>query len=117
MLLAIEGMHYYAYHGYYPEEQIIGCWYTIDVYVTADFEAAHNDHLSDTFNYEQITAFCSTTMQTPVQLVEHLTQKIWDGLAHLYPTATALKVRISKHHPPLINHIEKIFVEIDKKMR
>ncbi len=116
MLLAIEGMQYYAYHGYYPEEQVIGCWYTVDVYVSADFEAAHSDCLSDTFNYEQILALCAVSMQTPVQLVEHLAQKIWDGLTHLYPTATALKVRLSKHQPPLSGRVEKIFVEIDKKM-
>ena len=36
-----KGMEFYAYHGFYQEEQLIGGDYVVDVYVHTDF----NNHL------------------------------------------------------------------------
>ena len=36
-VIALEGMRFFAYHGFYPEENIIGTNYVVDVYITADF--------------------------------------------------------------------------------
>ena len=51
--IALEGMRFYAYHGFYEEEQIIGNNYVIDVYIKTNFsEAAETDDLYKTINYE-----------------------------------------------------------------
>ena len=50
-LIAIEGMKFYAFHGYYPQEQLIGTEFLVDVYVEVNTTtAAANDSLSDTIN-------------------------------------------------------------------
>ena len=47
--VAIEGMQFYAHHGYYHEEQKLGGHYNVDVYVDMDLsKAAKSDELEDT---------------------------------------------------------------------
>ena len=46
-------MEFHAFHGFYPEEQIIGCKYSVDLELTLDAtHAALNDELQGTINYE-----------------------------------------------------------------
>ena len=116
MLIAVEGMTCYAYHGYYAQEQIVGGRYTIDVYITLNnTQAAYTDNLNHTVNYEQILAICQQQMQTPKRLVETVAQQVLDEISGLSPQINHTKVRITKHHPPMNNLVEKIFIEIEKK--
>ena len=118
MLIAVEGMTFYAYHGYYPQEQIVGGRYTIDVYITLNnTQAAYTDNLNHTVNYEQILAICQQQMQTPKRLVETVAQQVLDEISGLSPQINHTKVRITKHYPPMNNLVEKIFIEIEKKRR
>ena len=39
-LIALEGMQFYAYHGVYDEEQIIGNNYVIDIYISTNYSKA-----------------------------------------------------------------------------
>ena len=55
MIIALEGMHFWAKIGYYEEEQIIGNEIHVDVYVdTKDLVLDGNDDLGSTLNYETI---------------------------------------------------------------
>ena len=64
-LIALEGVHFYAYHGFYEEEQIIGNNFILDVYVEANTGlAARTDDLFSTVNYETIYRICQMEMRT-----------------------------------------------------
>jgi len=52
--IALEGMHFFAYHGYYAEERIVGNQFIIDVYVDVDTFDSQDDNIDDTVNYEVI---------------------------------------------------------------
>jgi len=53
--ITLEGLEFFAYHGYYDEEQKIGNKYSVDLTVYADLsEAAAEDKLSKTINYETL---------------------------------------------------------------
>jgi dihydroneopterin aldolase len=59
-IIALEGIRLHARHGYYPEEEILGTEFIIDVYVETDTnEAAKSDELIHTVNYETIYLICS----------------------------------------------------------
>ncbi|PSR01159.1 MAG: hypothetical protein BRD50_09125 [Bacteroidetes bacterium SW_11_45_7] len=75
-LIAIEGMQFYAHHGYYKEEQKIGGQYKVDVYLRAKLEeAAQEDMLVKTINYENIYAVISEEMTGKSQLIEYVAKK------------------------------------------
>ncbi|MFT5645393.1 MAG: dihydroneopterin aldolase, partial [Aureispira sp.] len=96
-LIALEGMEFYAYHGFYPEEQLIGGDYIIDVYLETDFdEAANQDALEVTINYETIYRIVKVEMQKNSKLLETIAQRIINKIIGICTTVEGLKVRVTK---------------------
>ena len=61
--VSLEGMEFYARHGYYEEERVIGNKYSVDVTIEADLsEAAATDKLDGTINYERVYEIVSDVM-------------------------------------------------------
>lgn len=115
-LIAIEGMQFYAHHGYYYEEQKIGSQYVVDVYLRADLtEAAREDALSKTINYENLYQICEEIMEQRVHLLETVTQRILDRLGAEFPNLQYAKVRVSKMNPPLKGTVERVYVSLEKE--
>ncbi len=45
--ISIEGMEFYAYHGCFAEEQLIGTWFVVDLFLETDTtEAEQTDDLT-----------------------------------------------------------------------
>ena len=111
--VALEGMQFYAYHGFYEEEQLIGGYFVVDVYVDTDFMlAAETDDLSGTVNYETVYFVCRMEMKRPSKLIEHVAQRIHQRLMGVLSSATGILVRISKLNPPLGGPVSRSYVEV-----
>jgi dihydroneopterin aldolase len=53
--IALHGAEFFARHGYYPEEQILGNRFIVDIEVSYDNDLSdQSDNLEDTVNYEQL---------------------------------------------------------------
>ena len=53
-LIQLENMEFYAYHGHYKEEQIVGSKFLITLSMKTDLKkAAKTDNLKDTVNYHK----------------------------------------------------------------
>ena len=112
-LIAVEGMRFYAYHGFYEEEQKIGQYYLVDVYVHTNFgKAAQEDDLSKTINYETIYLATKIEMNKPTQLLEALATRISDSLKNKFANIEEIRVRVSKLHPPLGAQVERTYIEV-----
>tara|TARA_A100000171_G_scaffold52377_1_gene70467 strand:+ start:860 stop:1225 length:366 start_codon:yes stop_codon:yes gene_type:complete len=99
--VALEGMEFYAYHGFYEEERKIGNRYSVDIEVTTNFEkAAQQDDLSGTVDYVQLYEIVKNRMATPAKLLEKLGQEIIDGIFERFSSVSEVKVSVAKHNPP-----------------
>ena len=84
--LSLEGMEFYAQHGVYEEETILGGKYTVDVTVEVDIvKAAVTDDIQSAVNYEVIHAIVKSVMQKPTKLIETIIERIGLGLKNHYP--------------------------------
>lgn len=100
--IALEGLEFFAYHGYYPEEQLIGNKYALDIIVHTDFmEAAKHDKLSETVNYGTLYQIASKVMKEPAKLLEHIAFKVIENIREHYPNVAKITVKVSKFNPPL----------------
>jgi 7,8-dihydroneopterin aldolase/epimerase/oxygenase len=100
--VALEGMEFFAFHGFYDEEQKIGNKYGVDLRVYVDLSAAAaTDSLPRTINYEQLYAAVLTEMGVRARLLEHLGQRILDRVFTLFPHIELAEVSVSKFNPPL----------------
>lgn len=101
-IIALEGLEFFAYHGYYEEEQKIGNRYQVDIQITTDFsEAAEEDKLGGTVNYEDLYRIIASIMKDKIKLLEHIAQRIIQQVRIQYPAVSEIKVSISKLNPPI----------------
>ncbi|MBC3539947.1 dihydroneopterin aldolase [Rufibacter sediminis] len=115
--IALEGMEFFAYHGYYDEEQKIGNKYGVDLYLQTDLHAAGaSDNLEQTVNYETLYNLVKHEMSIPARLLEHVAHRILEGVYQQFPFVQQVKVSVSKFNPPLggICHRARITVEKNK---
>ncbi|MDQ1086215.1 MULTISPECIES: dihydroneopterin aldolase [unclassified Siphonobacter] len=100
--IALEGLEFFSYHGFYEEEQKIGNRYSIDVIITVDFEqAAITDKLSETVNYSDVYQIVAELMRKSHKLLEHIAYQIIQGIRDHYPRVEKIKVSVSKYNPPV----------------
>ncbi len=98
--IALEGMQFYAYHGVYEEEQIIGNTFEVDIYITTDFEKAiEEDNIHETINYETVYLICETEMRKKVKLLETLTENIISALKFQFVSIEEIRIKVSKKNP------------------
>jgi dihydroneopterin aldolase len=113
-LIALEGMQFYAYHGFYKEEQLIGADYIVDVYITSDInQAAVADDLYKTINYETVYLICEAAMRTNAKLIENVAARISLNLKFQFGGIKELKIRIRKKNPPLGGQVAHAMVETE----
>ena len=113
-LIALEGMQFRAYHGVYEEEQLSGNNFTVDVYIQTSFEeAAENDDIKGTINYETVFLICQQVMREKVQLLENIAQQIIAKLKHQFDSIQEVQVRVRKNNPLPGNRVDSAFIELD----
>lgn len=112
--VALEGMEFYARHGYYEEERKIGNKYSVDVLLDVDFTgAANDDKLDGTVNYERVYEVVAEVMNIDAQLLEHLAGKMIRQLKKEFPQVNLVKVKVCKYNPPIKGLCHRAMVTLE----
>ncbi len=112
--ISIEGMEFYAYHGCFKEEQIIGTKFRVDLFIKSDTsEAEKTDDLSKTINYQTVFQIVKAQMQIKSKLLEHVGRRILDELKANFPEIENAKIKISKLNPPLGGKMENVSLTLN----
>ena len=111
--IALEGMAFFAKHGYYDEEQILGNEFIVDVHVDTQMQsAARTDKLMATVNYENIYLIVKYEMSKPARLLEHIGFRIEKQVkAKAGGFVKKVNVIIRKSNPPLGGRVKYSIVE------
>nr|WKN39047.1 dihydroneopterin aldolase [Tunicatimonas sp. TK19036] len=100
--ILLEGLEFFAYHGYHQEERKTGNRYNVDVLVEADVkQAAIQDQLKETIDYAKLYQTVKEEMEQPAKLLEHIGYRIIQQILEEFPQVTAVEVQVSKFNPPL----------------
>lgn len=101
--IQLHNLQFYAYHGVLPQERIVGGHYRIDVelVIIPPLRALTEDVLDDTVNYADAFALIRQQMDQPVNLLEHLANRITEALYAQFPQIEAVKLQITKVTPPI----------------
>ena len=100
--ISLHGAEFFAYHGFYPEEQRLGNKFIIDIDVNfitgGDLK---KDDIGGTINYEQLYEIVEEQMKQTKKLIETVAQNILDDTKKKFPAAKAVRISIKKLNPPL----------------
>ena len=100
--IALEGLEFFAFHGYYDEEQKMGNKYGVDLYISTNLLAAgETDKLPLTVNYEVLYRLVAEEMRAPARLLEHVAHRVLDRIMAELPHVRKVKISVSKFNPPL----------------
>jgi 7,8-dihydroneopterin aldolase/epimerase/oxygenase len=114
-VIEIEGMEFYAYHGHFAEEQVVGNRFIVDLTLVTDCEkAAKSDNLNDALNYLSVYMVVKEEMQIKSHLLEHVASRILNRLYNKFGQIGQAKVKISKLNPPMGGQIEKVSVTLER---
>ena len=102
-------MEFFAYHGCFKEEQIIGTKFRIDLSIETNVdEAAETDDLSKTINYLSVYQMVKRQMEIKSKLLENVGKRILDELYAEFPNISKAEVKVSKLNPPLGGKLDSV---------
>ena len=114
-IIEIENMEFFAYHGCFKEEQIVGNHFTVSLRLVGNLsKAAATDNISDAINYQTAYNIVKAEVEKPSHLLENVCQRILDSLFINMQNIDKATVKVSKMNPPLGGKIQKVSVTLSK---
>lgn len=115
-IIEIENMEFYAYHGCFKEEQVVGNQFQVSILIEADTQAAQkSDNINDTVNYQVVYNLIKEEMQQKSKLLEHVAERIVSSVHESFKEVKRVWVKVSKLNPPLGGKVEKVSVSLECK--
>jgi dihydroneopterin aldolase len=101
-IIRIEDMEFYAFHGHFKEEQIVGNRFLIDLEIETDLEPAGiSDRLDDAVDYTVACNVVKQEMEKKSKLLENIAKRILDSLYENLKNIKRATVKIRKMNPPV----------------
>ncbi len=101
-VISLQGMEFYAYHGCFDAEQVIGTYFTVDLMIETDVrEASLSDNLHHTVNYLSVYQLVKAQMDQKSHLLEHVARRILHDLMLKFETIDYAEIKVAKMNPPL----------------
>lgn len=112
-IIKLEDMHFFANHGFYEEETILGNEFVVNVQIDAQIAiAAMTDDLFKSVNYETVFFLCKSEMKKTAKLLETVAQRIVDRIEEQFDGVKGVQVEVIKLNPPLDGLVRKASVTI-----
>ncbi len=113
-VISIEGMEFFAYHGCFKEEQIIGTKFRCDLFLEVDTtKAEQTDSLRDTVNYQEVYEVVKKEMAIKSKLLEHVGRRIITRVKERFPAVKHVSLKIRKMNPPLGGKMDFVSVTLE----
>ncbi len=113
-VISIEGMEFFAYHGCFKEEQVIGTKFRCDLFLEVDTtKAEQTDILNDTVNYQEVYRVLKSEMDTKSKLLEHVGRRIIERIKESFPQVQHTRLIIRKLNPPLGGKMDFVGIELE----
>lgn len=114
-LIQIENMEFYAFHGHFKEEQIVGNRFLVDLTIETDMaQPAKSDSLKDALNYQRAYEIIKMEMEKKSHLLENIAYRILNALYAEMEGIKKVTVKVSKMNPPMRGKIGSVSVVMEK---
>jgi 7,8-dihydroneopterin aldolase/epimerase/oxygenase len=119
-IIALEGMRFFAYHGLYEEEKLMGSHFILDIELKTDVTFANTieedevDKVIGTINYETVYEICKIEMSRPQKLLETVVKNIMVALKWQFQNIFQLRIKIKKLNPPVGGTVASSSIEVEE---
>jgi dihydroneopterin aldolase len=113
--LTLQNMEFYAHHGHFTEENIIGGRFRVDVVIETDIsKASASDDLKDAVNYSRVYELVKKEIHQVSHLIEHVAGRIADGIHAEFKGINQVTVTVFKLNPPVGGKMDHFSVTITR---
>lgn len=111
----LEDMEFYAFHGHFKEERIVGNKFLVDLVLETDMTVpGETDNLNDAVNYQSAYKLVKREMEKKSHLLEHIAKRIIDAICNELPGVTKATVKIRKMNPPMGGKMRAVSVTLSR---
>jgi 7,8-dihydroneopterin aldolase/epimerase/oxygenase len=117
-IIQLNNLEFFAFHGCFKEERIIGNRFLVNVSLETDTsEAEETDDLTKTINYQEVYKLVKTEMEIASKLLENVARRIITSLSIKYPKLSNIEITVSKINPALGGKVESVSVKLNHHNR
>jgi dihydroneopterin aldolase len=114
-IIQLENMEFYANHGCYKEEQIVGNQFLVDLTLETNCDIPRQtDNIEDALNYLKVYEFIKEEMDEKSHLLEHVAGRILDRLYKEFDQIDKATIKVRKMNPPLGGKLESVSVTLSR---
>jgi len=114
-VIELEEMEFYAYHGCFKEEQVVGNRFLVKVTLETDCTVpAQTDSINDALNYVKVYEIVREEIMQKSHLLEHLNKRIIDHIYEKFPQLIKATVKVSKMNPPMGGQMKCVSVTFSR---
>lgn len=111
----LENMEFFAHHGHYAEEQIVGNKFLVNLTLETNMEiASRSDKLEDALDYQLVYKIVKNEMDKKSHLLEHIAGRILDALYQTFSSIESATVKISKLNPPMGGMMDNVSITLSR---
>jgi dihydroneopterin aldolase len=116
-IIEIEDMEFYAYHGCFEAEKVVGNYFLVQAKLETDCSIpAKTDAIADALNYQTAYDIIKEQMEIPSSLLEHVTTRILDALFIKFQNKLlSAQIKVSKIAPPMGGKMKAVSVTLQRK--
>jgi dihydroneopterin aldolase len=114
--IELEEMEFFAYHGCFPEEKMVGNTFLVNFEYSYDMQKASvSDDIADAIDYQNIYNIIREEMGKPVNLIEYLANRILDRIFYSFPCIESARIKITKMNPSLGGKLKGVTIVVEKE--
>ncbi len=110
--VSLEGIRFFAFHGFYAEEQVLGTEFILDIDAIQEVFDDGKDELANTVNYVRLFEIASEEMKITRKLIETVAHSILERVRHEFLTVQVIRVSIRKMNPPMGAEVRNSAIEL-----
>lgn len=113
--ISLNNLRFYAYHGLYAEEKMVGAEFEVNLTVLYKPETIIIADIEETVNYVALHQLIKTEMQKSRELMETLVMEISEHIHHAFPQVKKVELSVIKLNPPISKFIGAVGVKYEKE--
>ncbi len=113
--ILLEGLRFFGYHGFHPEERTLGQRFLVDVVAELDLrDAGQHDELEETVNYNSIYNLVRSVVEgEPMMLVEAVADRTARSILESFAPISAVEVTVRKPEATIRGaHLDAVGVRV-----
>ena len=101
MTIELKQLHFYSHHGLFPEEQLTGNDFEVNLSVSYQSGETVISKMENTINYVRLYELVKERMSVPANLLETVAMDITETIKRNFDPVISVDISVYKLHPPI----------------